>query len=105
MRDFLGDNPVRVLVAALAVVLPVLTEIADELTVLGDQAGWSVVGLVVIGVIGERFGKLIQGHNTEPKAVIDALIARMEGESQAGFSSYVTARANNETDPHGPDLP
>lgn len=107
MKNFLADNPVRALAALLAVIAPVLTELSEALLGLEANAGATAAIVVVLGVLSERVGKLVQGRNTEPKAVIDALVARMEGElsqREGEFSDYAVARARNDTDPHGPEM-
>lgn len=110
MRDKARDNPVRTVQGATGAVLALLVSLADwgvaslPDTVPGEveTAAYGVVVLAA-AVIAERVGKWTQRRFTEPKAVLDDLIARMEGEPLSG-TAYAQARAKNESDPHGPAL-
>lgn len=104
------NNPVRTIGGALTAVASLITALVEwglealPASVPDDVRVAGIAAVVAaLGWAGQRVGKTVQGRFTEPKAVLDNLIARMEGEQLSG-SAYAQSRAMNETDPHGPEL-
>lgn len=100
------DNPVR-LASAIVSFLSALAlwGINSVPADLPTEVETSATGLAVLvaAFIGERIGKFVQGRWTEPKGVLDEIIANQHGEED-NVSQYAKARAHNDTDHLPPNM-
>jgi hypothetical protein len=100
VREKLRDNPVKAaggLTGAITGVLVPLAEWGLEQVpevVPGDvQTSAGVLATAAAALVGERIGKLIQRRWTEPKGVLDEVIANMHGETNPEATSYERDKA------------
>lgn len=100
MKEKLRDNPVKTaggLTGAITGLLVPLAEWGLEQipeAVPGDvQTSAGVLAIAIAALVGERIGKFMQRRFTEPKGVLDEVIANMHGETNPSVTAYEKDKA------------
>lgn len=98
----LKDNPVRTSGGATGIISTFLASLGIwGLSALAVPPAVMTSGIAVVvlaaAVIGGVIGNWVQKHYTEPKGVIDEIVANMQGE-ESNATVYAKARAHNDTD-------
>lgn len=98
----LKDNPVRTYGGVTGAVASFITSVGAwgiEALELPVKVATSTNGLLLIvaALLGQWVGKTVQKHFTEPKGVIDEVVAKTQGE-ESNATPYQKARANDDSD-------
>lgn len=108
MKTALRNNPVKAQGGVTGVIASFITSLGNwgmTALELPQDVVTSANGvlLIVAAVIGSMIGKWVQRRYTEPKGVIDEIIANQHGE-EANVPRYSKARAHDETDHLPPNM-